>query len=71
MVNEGTNDRDSSAGICSNFSSNNENSVNAKTLEKCFIEGIDREMSNIVEIVEDRIQNAILTAITLLLLKLN
>ena len=33
-----------------------------KTLERCFNERIDREMSNIVDTVEDRIQNAILTA---------
>ena len=36
--------------------------VNAKTLEMCFNERIDREVSNIVDTVEDRIQNAILTA---------
>ena len=32
-------------------------------LGRCFNEGIDREMSNIVDTVEERIQNAILTAI--------
>ena len=37
--------------------------MNVKILEKCFNERIDREMSNIVDTVEDRIQNAILTAI--------
>ena len=37
--------------------------MNVKTLERCFNEKIDREMSNIVDTVEDRIQNAILTAI--------
>ena len=37
--------------------------MKVKTLEKCFNERIDREMSNIVDTVEDRIQNAILTAI--------
>ena len=37
--------------------------MSVKTLERCFNERIDREMSNIVETVEDRIQNAILTAI--------
>ena len=41
----------------------NENRVNLKTLERCFNERIDREVSNIVDTVEDRIQNAILTAI--------
>ena len=34
-----------------------------KTLERCFNERIDREMSNIVDALEDRIQSAILTAI--------
>ena len=34
-----------------------------KTLERCFNERIDREMSNVVDTVEDRIQNGILTAI--------
>ena len=37
--------------------------MNVKTLERCLNERIDREMSNIVDTVEDRIQNAILTAI--------
>ena len=37
--------------------------MNVKTLERCFIEKVDREMNNIVDTVEDRIQNAILTAI--------
>ena len=37
--------------------------MNVKTLERCFNERIDREISNIVDTVEDRIQNAILTAI--------
>ena len=41
----------------------NENTVNVKTFERCFNEKIDKEMSNIVDTVEDRIQNAILTAI--------
>ena len=36
--------------------------VNVKTLERCFNEGIDREMGNIVYTVEHRIQNASLTA---------
>ena len=37
--------------------------MNVKTLERCFKERIDRELSNIVDTVEDRIQNANLTAI--------
>ena len=40
-----------------------ENTVKVKTLERCFNERIDREMSYVVDTVEDRIQNAILTAI--------
>ena len=34
-----------------------------QTLERCFNETIDREMGNIVDTFEDRMQNAILTAI--------
>ena len=41
----------------------NENLVHVKTLERCFNEKIDREMSNNVVTVEGRIENAILTAI--------
>ena len=37
--------------------------VNMKTLERCFNEKIDREIGKIVDTLEDRIQNAILTAI--------
>ena len=36
--------------------------VDAKTLERCFNELIDREMGNIIDTAKDRIQNAILTA---------
>ena len=64
VVNEGTDDQGFTVG-----SSNNDSVVNGsamttmKTLERCFNERIDREMSNILDTVEDRIQNAILTAI--------
>ena len=34
-----------------------------KTMERRFSEKIDREMNNIIDTVEDRIQNAILSAI--------
>ena len=37
--------------------------MNVKTLERCLNERVDREMNTIVDTVEDRIQNAILTAI--------
>ena len=63
VVNEGTNDRDFTAGTSSNDSIVNRNAMNVKTLERCFNERIDREMSNIIDTVEDRIQNAILAAI--------
>ena len=63
VVNEGTNDQDFTVGTSNVSSIVNENALNVKTLERCFNERIDREMNNIVETVEDRIQNAILTAI--------
>ena len=63
VVNEGTNDRDFTVSTSNNDSVVNESTVNVKTLERCFNERIDREMSNIIETVEDRIQNAMLTAI--------
>ena len=63
VVNEGTNDRDFTVSTSGNNTAVNEGTVNMKTLEKCFNERIDREMSNITDTVEDRIQNAILTAI--------
>ena len=62
-VNGGTNDQDFTVGTSNVSSVVNENRLNMKTLERCFNERIDREMSNVVDTVEDRIQNAILTAI--------
>ena len=63
VVNMGTNDRDFTVSNSSNNTAVNENAMNVKTLERRFNERIDREMSTIVDTVEDRIQNAILTAI--------
>ena len=63
MFNEGTNDQDFTVGTYSDNLATSENEVNVKTSERCINERIDREMSNIVDTVEDRIQNAILTAI--------
>ena len=63
VVNEGTNDLDFTIGASSNNSVVTGNAMNVKTLESCFNERIDREMSKIVDTVEDRLQNAILTAI--------
>ena len=61
-VKEGTNDRDFTVSTSNNDSVVNETTVKMKTLERCFNERIDREMSNIIDTVEDRMQNAILTA---------
>ena len=63
IVNEGTNHRYSTVGTSSDNLVTNENTVKVKTLERCFNERIDREISNIVDMGEARIQNAILTAI--------
>ena len=63
VVNEGTNDRDFTVGTSNDSSIVNGNAMSVKTLERCFNGRIDREMSNFVDTVEDRIQNAILTAI--------
>ena len=63
VVNEATDDRDFTVSNSSNSTTVNESAMNVKTLERCFNERIDRKMSNIIDKVEDRIQNAILTAI--------
>ena len=63
VVNEGTNDRDFTVGTSNNDSVINGNAMSVKTLERCFNERIDKEMGHIIDTVEDRIQNAILTAI--------
>ena len=62
-VNEGTADQEFTAGNSDGGPAVYENVVNVKTLEKCFNERFDREKGNIVGTVEDKIQNAILTAI--------
>ena len=63
VVNEGTKERDFTVDTSSNNLAINENTVNVKTLERCFNKRIDREMSNFVDTVEDSIQNAVFTAI--------
>ena len=63
VVNEGIKDRDLTVGISNNDSVANGNAMSVKTLERCFNERIDREMSNIIDTVEDRIQKAILAAL--------
>ena len=72
MINKGTKDRDFTVVTSSDNSVTNENAVNLKTSERCFIENIDKEMGNIVDTVEYTIQNAFLTALIVLLpLRLN
>ena len=63
VVNEGTNDQNFTVGTSNVNSIVDENALNVKTLQRCFNQRIDREMNDIVETVEDKIQNAILTAI--------
>ena len=63
VANEGINDQDFAVGTSNDSSTVNGNALSVKTLERCFNERIDREMSKIVDTVEDRIQNAIFTAI--------
>ena len=63
VVNEGTNGREFTVGTTNDSSIVNGNAMSVKTLERCFKERIDKEMNNIVDTVEDRIQNAILTGI--------
>ena len=55
VVSESTNGQDFTAGTSSSNMAVNESTVDVKTLERCFIERIDREMNNIVNTVEDRI----------------
>ena len=63
VVNGSTDDRDFTVGTSNNDSVVSGSTMSVKTLEMCFNERSDREMNNIVDTVEDRIQNAILTAI--------
>ena len=63
LVKEGTKDQDFTACTSSINSAYIESVVNVNTLEIRFKERIDREMSNIVDTVENRIHNPILTAI--------
>ena len=63
VVIESTDDRDFTVGTSNNDSVINGNSINLRTFERCFNEKIDREMKNFVDTVENRIRNAIWTAI--------
>ena len=62
-VNEGTADQEFTVLISDSNPAVSEYLVNVTTLEGCFNERIDKEMGNIVDTVENRIQNKILTAI--------
>ncbi len=62
VVSEGTKDRDFTVRTSSTNKAINENAMSVRTLERCFNETIDREMSNIMDTVEDGIKNASLTA---------
>ena len=62
MTDNGSVDPDFTVNNKYGVSTTNENAVNVQTLEKCFNEKMDREMINIVNTVEDRILNAMLTA---------
>ena len=62
-VNEGTVDQEFTVDMSDCNLPANENLVNVRTLERRFNERIDREMGEIVDTVEDKIQNAILAAI--------
>ena len=63
VVNNSSNERFFTVSTSSNNTAVNESTINVKTLERCFDERIDREMNNIIDTVEDRIQNVILAAI--------
>ena len=60
---EGTADQEFTIGNSDEGQTANENVVIGKTLERCFSEKIVRIIGNIVDTVEDRIRNAIFTAI--------
>ena len=63
VVSEDTNDRDFTVGTSSNNIAINESTVIVKTLERCFNDKIDREMSNFVDTVENRRRKTLLTTI--------
>ena len=63
VVNDGPVDRGFTFIISGIFSTTDEKTMSVQTLERCSNEKIDRHLGNIVDTVENRIQNAILTAI--------
>ena len=67
VVNSGSVDREFTVNSNDDIPTTNENTVNVQTLEKCLNKMNDRELGNIVETVEDRIENDILTAIDIII----
>ena len=63
VVNDGTEDRNLTVKCNSSNVTANEDTVDDQTLERCFNVRVVREMGTVVDTVEDRIQNAISTAI--------
>ena len=63
VVNEGTNDRGFTVSTSSSNIANNGHTVDVKTWKDVLMRGLTGKWFNIVDTVEDRIQNAILTAI--------
>ena len=63
LVKNGTVDRETTVIISGSIPKTKEITVKVQTLERRFNEGIDTEMGEINDLVEDRIQNAILTAV--------
>ena len=63
MVNIGPDDHDFTVNNNVSNSVTNENTVDIRTLDECLTDKIDNKMVNIVGTVEDKIQNATLTAI--------
>ena len=63
VVNEATVDQEFTVIIFGKNLAPHQNLMNVNTLERCFSENIDKEKGIFIETVEDRIQNAILTAI--------
>ena len=62
-INGGTNDQDFTVGTSDKNLMVNENTVIVKTLERSLNEWIDREMSDTVDTVKERMQNASFTAV--------
>ena len=63
VVNEGTVYQEFTVNKAGSNLRGNDSLVIVKSLERCFIERIDKEMVNIVDTVEDGFQNATLSAI--------